>query len=348
MNRRLIGTEDWAERVRDEIEDMRLANFAAELAKLKKRRRVTEMQARIAEGPRDPWRATRHGPLREIILTANRKWLEAFDTESIDDLFGDRREDRFEALAKSWLTAQFGEDVVHARADLDEEAYHIHAVIVPRATTRDGRRMLQPSKHEMIRDYEKAQDSVGTWFADLGLVRGEKRAAAIRKARQENAARRADEPKQDVPKHRQHVSPRDWRRQQEAELADRERCITARESDADTVISIARSVARGETEVAEIDESRAAGPRERAARKLFGRVLDRLSERARQGARAELESAFNQIRAADTALVEAARHLSRQARTGIAAARPPIAAAIARLPSLLQRRDRREDRDPRD
>lgn len=122
---------------------------------------------------------------------------------------------------------------MHARADLDEETYHIHAVIFPRATTKDGRRMLQPSKHAMIKDYEAAQDSVGQWFAEAGLVRGERRKAERRKALQQNAKLRGDEAPMAVPEHRPHVSPADWRKQQERDLADREADSAAKAADLD-------------------------------------------------------------------------------------------------------------------
>ncbi len=77
--------------------------------------------------------------------------------------------------AVRWLKGSFGDDVVHARVDLDETACHVHAVIFPRVTKtleRCGTQMmLQPPIHPLIKDYEKAQDSVGTAFADLGLKR---------------------------------------------------------------------------------------------------------------------------------------------------------------------------------
>lgn len=223
LNRRLIGPENWADLALAEIAEMRLENFANELERLERRRRKTEMERRFTEGPRDPWVASRHGPMREVILTANRAWCEAA---------GEGSEARFEPRAIAWLTEHFGEDCVHARADLDEEAYHIHAVIIPRAKAKDGRRMLQPSKHPMIRSYEDAQDSVGEWFAELGLVRGERRAEAIRDATRRNARIREDasagvpdvllQTEVDVPKRRQHVSPRKWREEQEAKIANRE------------------------------------------------------------------------------------------------------------------------------
>lgn len=232
LNRRLIGPENWADLALAEIAEMRLENFAKELKSLERRRRKTEMERRFAEGPRDPWVASRHGPMREVILTANRAWFEAA---------GEGSEARFEERAIAWLTEHFGEDCVHARADLDEEAYHIHAVIIPRAKTKDGRRMLQPSKHPMIRSYEDAQDSVGAWFAELGLVRGERRAEAIRDATRRNARIREDaaagvpdvllQAEVEVPKRRQHVSLRKWREQQEARIAKRENVADRKESD---------------------------------------------------------------------------------------------------------------------
>ena len=242
LNRRLVGEADWAPRAVGEIEEMRLSNFADELEGLKRRRRTADLARRLAEGPKDPWRASRHGPMREVILTANRKWFDADLTEFLGE-DAPTLEQRFEALAVSWLKEHFGEDVIHARADLDEQAYHVHAVILPRAVTKDGRRMLQPSKHAMIKDYEAAQDSVGEWFAPLGLVRGEKRKAAVREAVKANAevrkVRAAAQPGEIVPEEievplpREHVSPRAWREAQEAELAERRKAAERRDAEAD-------------------------------------------------------------------------------------------------------------------
>ncbi|WP_299847934.1 plasmid recombination protein [uncultured Paracoccus sp.] len=239
LNRRLIGEEDWAKQARAEIELIRLTNHAKELEGLTKRRRTGELKRRIAEGPRDPWRATQHGPMREVILTVNRKWFDAGEQERNAEGLTPR-EQAFEDLAKKWLRENFGADCVHARADLDEEAYHIHAVILPRAETKDGRQMLQPSKHPLIRHYEAGQDSVGDWFADLGLVRGERRKQAFRDAMAHNELLQRDIDKgipdvflpepAEMPEYRQHVSPRKWRKAQERALAEREKVATVRES----------------------------------------------------------------------------------------------------------------------
>ncbi|CUH39867.1 hypothetical protein JSE7799_02595 [Jannaschia seosinensis] len=206
------------------IEDMKADNFADELETLTKRRRKSQLKARMVEGPRDPWRATRHGPLREVILTANRSWFD--EMEADEDGFVDfyKRERGFEALAKAWLLDNFGDDVVHARADLDETTYHIHAVIVPKVQVDlngTKRWMLQPSKHPLIKDYEAAQDSVGEHFAPLGLVRGERRAEAVRVARQAG-----EEP----PSYRQHVRTVDWRKAEDTRIVETKKALEQRET----------------------------------------------------------------------------------------------------------------------
>ncbi|KAF0674473.1 plasmid recombination protein [Profundibacterium mesophilum] len=226
LNRRVIGEANWAARTTAMIEDMKAENFADEIETLTRRRRKKQIKERMAEGPRDPWRATRHGPMREVILTANRDWFDALPTVDAREA----RAQAFEDAARDWLLENFGEDVVHARADLDEQAFHIHAVIVPKVQVElngTKRWMLQPSKHDLIKNYEAAQDSVGQHFAPLGLVRGERRAEAVRKARQNG-----DEP----PAYRQHVRTADWRKAEDtrivetrAELDQRAQAMTAEE-----------------------------------------------------------------------------------------------------------------------
>ena len=272
LNRPLIGRANWAVLALNEIGEMRVANFANELDGLKRRRRKAELKRRLAEGPRDPWRPTRHGPMREVILTANRKW---FDT------IGAKGEAQFEERAVVWLRENFGDDVVHARADLDEQAYHIHAVILPRAIDSKGRQVLQPSKHPLIRSYEMGQDSVGDWFAEIGLKRGEKRKQAVRTACIHNAQLRAaiaeGMPEEDLPEpmalpaYRQHVSPRKWREAQEIALAKRETEATAREAmagarearlEATKADQQDRDVALSDREVAVNDRERTADARD--------------------------------------------------------------------------------------
>jgi hypothetical protein len=75
LNKRLLGAETWAADRRAKIRDMALGNYDAELASLTKRGRKACLKRRIAEGPKQPWRPSRSGPLREAILTVNRKWF---------------------------------------------------------------------------------------------------------------------------------------------------------------------------------------------------------------------------------------------------------------------------------
>ena len=369
-NKRLLGTATWAQDVHDEIREMRMANFADELEKLERRRRKKEVQRRLAEGPRDPWRATRHGPMREVILTVNRKWFDDDLTEFLGEE-GPTRAEQFEKLAVAWLRKEFGHDCVHARADLDEEAYHIHAVILPRAKTKDGRRMLQPSVHDVIRRYEAGQDSVGDWFAaaEIGLVRGERRKQKVRDALDHNRKvreaeqRGEDDPGQMQPllEYRTHVTPRKYREAKERELADaskrldrreveakardqaldrREQSVTAREAEADAVIGLAADVAEGRIEFAD-DLADSAGPQDggqplpptrlQAARMVFGKALSRLRKRARQKEREKLGTAFRDIDEASLAFARVAEALPDREQKKLSVLGRGLAKAMFRL-----------------
>jgi hypothetical protein len=355
MNRRLIGGEDWAGRVQTEITEMAQRNFVLELEKLEKRRRKAEALKRIAEGPRDPWRKGRHGPLREVILTGNKEWFESARTSEAKA----EREHQFERLAIDWLTEHFGDDVVHARADLDEEAYHIHAIIVPRSKTSDGRLMLQPSKHPMIKDYEAAQDNVGEWFSEIGLRRGERRAKKIREAKEHNASiREVGEPEVEVPERRKHVSPREWREQQEARLAEREQSagkreealakrqkdVAVKERQFKGVLDIVRDVISGKVDptVDEIPSGKSS-----PAATLFSKAISVLRTRIAQQERANLAREYESIRAADDAIVEVAKLLPAGTRRKIAEARKGLARRIAGPSVALQTKAKGRSNPPR-
>lgn len=377
----LIGPEDWAAQALAEIRDMAAENFADELASLEKRNRKKDIERRILEGPKQPWRPTRHGPMREVILTVNKDW---FDGDAA--FFGvdqTARENEFGERAVAWLKANFGDDVIHARADRDEAAYHGHAMIMPRATVKIAkpkakvptatatRRMLQPSIHPLIKDYEAAQDSVGLWFADLGLVRGERRAAAIREARAKG---------QTPPKRRYHARTWEWRAKQELRLAAKEKVLAAeeaaveeraaqvaeREDEAETVLAIAEGLGSGAFRVEEggdepdiVQQGPDAEPapsdaaletlRDRSptgfarARDVFGRAWRRLSGQAhaeaREAALGEVAEASRQIEKADAVIAEAARHLPTATREMVARIRRTIPAMLRNLqPSRLSSR----------
>lgn len=381
LNRRLIGREDWAQFVHGEIQRMRLANFDRELAQLRKRRRTAEIERRLVEGAKDPWRPTRHGPLREVILTANAEWFEGVDGDPFDEGY-ETREQAFERLGVAWLRKTFGDDCVHARADRDEKAYHIHAVILPRAIGKDGRMMLQPSQHPVIRNYEKGQDDVGAWFAaaGIGLKRGERRKEKVREAIKHNAKLRKDqkegqrleEVEAPLPEYRQHVSPRKWREAQDCKIAERdievggredrvleaEAAVAERETqaelkdrEADEVLAIAQAVADGDLTGLERDQEtgREGEPIPRKptlARRLFGKAIDLLRAEQRAEVREEVAGAFGQIRRADDAIVEIANLLPIDARRQIAAARKTLSRAITALRGHVSGLEEKKDEKP--
>lgn len=219
LNKRLIGNADWAQKALDRIQFIRLENHRAELDSLRRRKRKKELASRQMEGPKDPWRPTRHGPLREIILTANAKYFQ----QRLPN--GENPVEAFENIAVTWLKDNFGEDLVHAHSDHDETAYHIHAVLLPikriemTRTQKNGERnvvahrwMIEPSKHPLVRNYEAAQDSVGVAFSGINLARGEARSAAIREARKSNRM---------PPKRRYHQRSTTWRAKQETSILKR-------------------------------------------------------------------------------------------------------------------------------
>ena len=356
----LIGGDNWVAETVSKVEEMRMCNFADELEALRDRKRQKDIDRRFIEGPNDPWRPSKHGPMRELILTVNKDWFNTDPAAVFDE--GDEHNQRiqdFERLGLDWLRHEFGEDVVYARADHDEAAYHIHAVILPRVeiemTRTDKktgekrviatRRMLQPSKFEIIKDYEKAQDSVGEWFAPLGLVRGERRKAEFRRAMKAGEA---------PPPKRQHVHTALWRRQEEIRLAreatllqKQQAKVAAKEQEADEIIHYADQVARGEIEI----EDDPSGPDElkrpteqpapvpslgfARARKAFQMALTRLRRREQQkaeiAAEAKVFDAMQDIKAADQVILNIAAMLPAGLRERIAIARKSLTAKIMGL-----------------
>ncbi|MFT6091858.1 plasmid recombination protein [Sulfitobacter sp.] len=346
--RLLIGTETWADEARAEIKLMKLETFAAELADLDRRKRRKEIEKRRIEGPRDPWRASRHGPMRELILTANKEWFE--QTESSDVEFSTSKEELFEKRAVDWLKEHFGNDVIHARADLDEQAYHIHAVIMPRANVQKYGtecRLLQPSIHPLIKDYEAAQDSVGEWFSEIGLARGQRHKQAIRDAL--NDGRKP-------PANPRHVRPAAWRAKQERKLAEKEATLEARqrevverEEQAEEIIAFGEAVATGgidengqpTTPAQQTDKTASPTPARNSslgftiARKAYRMAMKRLrgkaTEEAERKARVKVAKEVAEIKAADDVIVEIGKQLPEGMRARIAKVRRKLTARIMRL-----------------
>ena len=154
--------------------------------------------------------------------------------------------------------------MIHARADKDEAAYHIHAVIACwkrvkiTSTKHSGadRWMLQPSSNPLIEDYEKAQDSVGKAFASIGLRRGERRKQAFREV-----IANGEEPAPRL----MHVRPVDYLRKEDirqaaekkrleaeaARVAERETSAEAKEAEAEAIIAGAEGIGDGSLEFVE-------------------------------------------------------------------------------------------------
>jgi hypothetical protein len=354
--RRLIGTETWAEEALAEIKLIKMETFAAELTELDRRNRRKDLKRRRIEGPRDPWRASRHGPLREVLLTANKDWFE--ETQGNDELFNTAREEQFEEHAIAWLKENFGDDVIHARADTDEQTYHIHAVIMPRAIEHKygvACDVLQPSIHPLIKDYEAAQDSVGEWFSEIGLVRGEARKQASRDALNNGKA---------PPEKRRHVRPAEWRAKeelrlakQEANLETRRREVAEREDIAEDVIAYAEAVSVGDidedgksitsskTTRSPITPARRTGFGFVKARKAFKAVAKRLALRAaikaEQVAEARIAAEISEIKKADDTILEIARLLPKGLRGKIANVRRKLSASVMALDPSAKGRGRK-------
>ncbi|WP_099824091.1 plasmid recombination protein [Oceaniglobus indicus] len=361
--RRLHGNSTWAQEAVAEIELMKVETFAAELEDLDRRNRRKDLAKRRIEGPRDPWRASRHGPMRELILTANKEWFE--QTESSDVEFSNAQEDRFEERAMEWLLENFGDDLIHARADTDEQAYHIHAVIMPRATAKKYGtecRVLQPSIHPLIKDYEAAQDSVGEWFSEIGLVRGERRKQAIRDALNDGRT---------PPINPRHVRPAEWRAKEEKRLAEkaaevelRERDVVEREEDAATLMAFADAVSAGEIEAdgraVETDDTASKPPSKKplssasrgfaAARAAFRAAAKRLrataDAKAERQARERVAAEIAEIKAADAVILDIVRHIPTAQRQKIAQVRRQLTAKIMALDP--RSKGRSKGAEPRD
>ncbi|HHX88184.1 MAG TPA: hypothetical protein GX700_00180 [Paracoccus sp.] len=218
LNEVIMGASDWADRLRTRIAKASEANLEAEIAACLIRQRPKDARTAAERGLTDPWKFTRRGPLREGILTVHHEWFGGAGAAHWDH----EKVAAFRACAIKFLQESFGDTCVHARIDMDEEAPHVHFVLAPwrekHSASRGRQQLLQPSSHPLIANYELAQDVVAEFFADLGILRGERRAEAIRQAK----AAALPLPSQPV-----HMPPADWRRQQALDLAQARKEVEA-------------------------------------------------------------------------------------------------------------------------
>jgi len=206
QNYRVIGDEDWIDVLKAEIEAAKRDNHINEIAAREGKGRWKEAENLRRRGPVDPWKFTAEGPLREGILTVNKFWFGGTGPQEWDPDRVSRFVDRgVEFLQTHFPNGQLREVTVH----VDEEAVHLHfavAVWNEKVSQNRGRqRLLQPSANPLLADYEHAQDLAGEAFLDMGIHRGERRAAAARAAKAAGL---------EGPSPRDHVPPSQWRREQ--------------------------------------------------------------------------------------------------------------------------------------
>lgn len=210
LNEILIGPQDWVDQLRTRIAWASEANLEEEVAACLIRKRPKDAQMATTRGLQEPWKFTRHGPLREGILTVHHEWFGGagaarWDPEKVAE---------FQNRAVAFLQECFDDICVHARIDMDEESPHVHFLLAPWhekvSASRGRQQLLQPSSHPLIASYELAQDVAAAFFADLGILRGERRAEAIRQAKADALP---------LPSQPVHIPPADWRRQQALDLA---------------------------------------------------------------------------------------------------------------------------------
>ncbi|MFN4058181.1 MAG: hypothetical protein ACK4HW_08370 [Roseinatronobacter sp.] len=206
LNTQVTGEPNWIARLLDEIALAQENNLDEEIAAREGKRRHKEAEEVRERGPVDPWKFTREGPLREGVLTVNKLWFGGTGSEDWDLV----RVKAFKKRGLDFLMTHFpGGQLRHVSNHEDEEAVHFHFVIavwVEQTSQNRGRQwLLQPSANPLLASYEYAQDLAGEAFADLGIHRGKRRAAALRQARDAGF---------DAPEPRQHVPPSEWRREQ--------------------------------------------------------------------------------------------------------------------------------------
>ncbi|MFC3086759.1 hypothetical protein [Tabrizicola soli] len=349
LNWQEIGGPDWIDRLNARIAQAAQENLQEEIDARTRKGRHKEAREVSRRGLVDPWKYTRLGPLREGVLTVNKRWLGGTGLEEWDL----RRVFDFLDSAMDFLTENFpGDQLLEVHADVDEEAFHLHFVAgvwVEKVSENRGRqRLLQPSANPLIARYEHAQDVAGEAFLALGIHRGERRAEAVRQALAAGL---------EVPEPRRHIPPSEWRREQRRlALEDRDRIREAARAEAAATVadgvalaksavkkSRKRSIAEAKARKAETDREVAAAERDRARAEAQAEVARRASLEA-EAARKEAD------RQAEAAREEAARVAqAAQDRAGVIVADATALATVtvrkSRKRAIAEARARRAEAD---
>lgn len=349
LNWQEIGGPDWIDRLNARIAQAAQENLQEEIDARTRKGRHKEAREVSRRGLVDPWKYTRLGPLREGVLTVNKKWLGGTGLEEWDL----RRVYDFLGRAMEFLTENFpGDQLLEVHVDMDEEAFHLHFVVgvwVEKVSGNRGRQLLlQPSANPLVARYEHAQDLAGEAFIDLGIHRGERRAEAVRQALAAGL---------EVPEPRRHVPPSRWRREQRRlALEDRDRIREAARAEAAATVvdgvalaksavkkSRKRSIAESRARKAETDRQVASADRDRARAVAQAEVARR--------AKLEAEAARNEAdRQAAEAREEAARTTqAAKDRAGMVVADATALATVtvrkSRKRSIAEAKTRRAEAD---
>lgn len=228
LNGVFVGSGNPGADVRSAIDAVSRQNLINEVAVLRATRGKKAAEKRLRLGPVDPWDAKNAAPWNELVLSASPEFFRAPGQGPGE--WDQERVEIFAARARSILRKRFGSGLVHLALHLDEETPHVHAAVLPLVRRRSARRGLQrlvshrqhpafreqeagdePLGHE--RSYERLQDEFAQEFADLGLVRGERRA---------EAARIAQVLGQSTPEAVRHRTTAEWRAEQAAVVEDLE------------------------------------------------------------------------------------------------------------------------------
>ncbi|WP_282025322.1 hypothetical protein [Limimaricola cinnabarinus] len=240
-NKVYVG-QTFASEMRQEIRAMKQQNLDEEVAACRARKRKKEAAAREEAGLIDPWHGNSQGPIREAIVTAHWKYFEAEDrsdpadlltTYGVDEngeevvhILSKARIAAFEAATLDFFKKHFPGSVRHLRLDLDEEVPHFHAVILETVEktnkTRGTQRLIQPSAHPLLADYELLQDVAGEHYASVGLVRGRKHGQEVRDAKETELP---------LPDALRHVTPREYRNARARTIRAKELGIKQQERD---------------------------------------------------------------------------------------------------------------------
>ena len=238
---REIGNENFAKGVREEIRVMSKLNLDRELEALDRLNRKADKNRRQEKGLCDPFRASKGGPLREVLLTANAEYYMAEEgdpdpyvahrtnKDGVRERFllSRKKIDSFERYGLKFFKDLFPGQLRHLRLDMDEEVPHFHALVLvskEKTSKNLGTQInIVPSANPLIRRYEHAQNVAGEYFGCIGLVRGERRAEARRNAKELGNP---------APEDRKHTTPAEHR-------AERAEAIRLREVDAEYLEEVA-------------------------------------------------------------------------------------------------------------